>query len=55
MRLVWSLAICIENIGIVRPDRVGHDILIDFIAQDIIGGLIDLNDFLNPAVDVVRK
>ena len=55
MRLVRRLTKCIEDICIVGPNRVGHDVFIDLVAQDVIAGLIDLNDFLDATMDVIGE
>ena len=55
VRLVRRLSIRVENIGVVRPNGVGHDVLVDLVAQDIVVGLIDLDDLLDATMDVVGK
>jgi len=47
VRLVWGLGVSIEDVRIVTPNRWGNDILIDLIAQDCLGRLIDLDHLLD--------
>jgi len=39
----------------MRPNSVSDDILVDLVAQDIILGLIDLDDLLDATMDVVGE
>ena len=41
--------------GVVRPDRVGDDVLVDLVADDLFVGLVDLDDLLDTPMDVVRE
>ena len=55
MRLVGRLPVRVKNIGVVRPNSVGDDVLVDLVTQDIVIGLIDLDDLLDATMDVVGK
>ena len=55
MRLVRRLAIRVEDAGVVGPDRVGHDVLVDLVAEDLLVGLVDLDDLFDAAMDVVGE
>jgi hypothetical protein len=39
----------------VRADRVGDDVLVDLVAEDLLVGLVDLDDLLDATVDVVGE
>ena len=55
---VWfigRLPVRVKNMGVVRPNSVSHDVLVDLVTQDIVIGLIDLDDLLDPTMDVVGK
>jgi hypothetical protein len=55
VRFIGRLSICVKNIGEVRPNSVGHDILANLVTQDIVGGLVDFDDFLDATMDIVGK
>jgi hypothetical protein len=55
VRLVRGLAIRVEDAGVVRADRVRDDVLVDFVANDLFVGLVDLDDFFDATVDVVGE
>jgi hypothetical protein len=37
------------------PDRVRDDVLVDLVADDLLVGLVDLDDLLDATVDVVGE
>jgi hypothetical protein len=39
----------------VRPNRIGHDVLVDLVAKDLLVGLVDLDYLFDPAVNVVSE
>ena len=55
MRLIGSFAIEIEDACVMGAYRVGNDILVDFVPEYLLVGLIDLDDLFNVAVNLVRE
>ena len=42
-------------LGVVRADRVGDDVLVDLVAEDLLVGLVDLDDLFDATMDVVGE
>ena len=55
VRLVRRLAVRVEDVRVVRADRVGDDVLVDLVAEDLFVGLVDLDDLLDATMDVVGE
>ena len=52
VRLVRRLRVALEDRAEVRADRVGGDVLGELVADDLLVGLIDLDDLFDVALDV---
>ena len=44
-----------KMLGVVRPDRVRDDVLVDLVAEDLLVGLVDLDDLFDATVNVVGE
>ena len=55
VRLVRRLRVALEDRREVRADRVGDDVLGELVAEDLLVGLVDLDDLFDVAVDVARE
>ena len=55
VRLVRGFQVAVEDGRIEFADRLGGDILVDLLADDLLVCRIDLNDLLDAATDVARE
>jgi hypothetical protein len=39
----------------MRPNGIGDNVLVNLVAQDRVIGLVDLDDFLDPSIDILGK
>ena len=55
VRLLGRLPVALQDLGEVAADGVGDDVLGEFVADDLLVGLVDLDDLLDAAGDVVGE
>ena len=55
MGIVGGFPVPIQNALEGGPDGVGKDVLLDFIEDGLLIGLIDLDDFLDTAVHILGE
>jgi len=55
VRLVRRLSVRVKNAGEVQTNRVRDYVLVDFVADDLLVGLVDLDDLLDTTMDVVGE
>ena len=55
VRLVRRLLVRVENAYVVRANRVRYHILINFVSEDLLIGLVNFDDLFDPALNVAGE